>query len=59
MLQGRGTCQKERLRALLPVPAGNVNRSRLQTSWKPEEKKLKVKDGVERAECSLGKSATE
>ena len=28
-------------------------------AWKPEEKKLKVKDGVERAECSLGKSAIE
>ena len=25
---------------------------------KPEKKKLKVKDGVERAECSLDKSAT-
>ena len=25
---------------------------------KPEKKELKVKDGVERAECSLGKSAT-
>ena len=27
-------------------------------AWKPEKKKLKVKDGVERAECSLDKSAT-
>ena len=27
-------------------------------AWKPEKKKLKVKDEVERAECSLGKSAT-
>ena len=32
----------------MPAPAGNGNRT--AAARKPEEKKLKVKDGVERAE---------
>ena len=56
------TCEKPHCATIqatcLPVPAGNVNRSPLQQHRRLRKRSWKVKDGVERAECSLGKSAT-
>ena len=43
--------------SVMPGPAGNENKSRPTATARKPEKKLIVKNGVERAECSLDKSA--